>query len=299
MSYAMALGAVPVPAPQAAAPVIAAPAAPVSRTGTVAADLPCRRCSTNLAGLPVNSHCRECGASVGVSLYGERLKYGDPRWVRGLSRGAALCEWAVLLAVGAIVFGATLTGAAAAWAAHLAAVAAAALQLRAAWLLTAPDPGGQVDVAPAGPRWALRAASAASVAGMALLVFRLEPLRQWLPFVSVLTSVLSLAAPFATLHFVHLLALRVPNLSLARRARAIRWAYCGALAVAVVTLNPLLPPAIAHTRAAAYAAVASLLALSAYGVMYAVLLRRVRRALSIQGDYAHGLRTRAGATAIA
>ena len=295
MSYAMAVGADSVSAPHAASPPPGAPAAPVSRTGTVAADLACRRCSANLAGLPVNAHCRECGASVGVSLYGERLKYGEPHWVRGLARGAGLCEWAVLLAVGATILCATATGAALEWAAHLAAIGAAALQLRAAWLLTAPDPDGQVGVAPYRPRWALRAASAASMAGTALLVFRLAPLRQWLPLVSVLTSVLALAAPFVTLHFVYLLALRVPKPELARRARAIRWAYCGALAVAVVTLNPLLPPAIAHTRAAAYAAIASLVALSAYGVMYARLLHRVRRALSVQGDYAHGLRSRAGA----
>lgn len=296
MGYAMAIGAVPTVAPH-AEPVPAGPAAPVSRTGVVAADLLCRRCSSNLAGLPVTSHCRECGTPVGVSLYGARIKYGEPGWLRGLARGAGRCEWAVLAAVGGIVVGATAGGRAGQWASHVLAVVAAVLQLRGAWLLTAPDPAGQIDVAPPSVRWALRAAAAASLAGTVLLVFHFEPLRRWLAFVSVATSVLALAAPFATLYFVHLLSLRVPDFSLARRARVVRWAYCGALAVAVVTLNPLLPPAIAHTRAAAYAAVASLVALSAYGLMYATLLRRLRRALSVQGDYAEGLAARARAAA--
>jgi hypothetical protein len=232
-----------------------------------------------------------------MSLYGEILKYGDARWVRGLARGARLCEWAVLLAVGATILGATTRGSAGQWIGYIAAVAAGALQLRAAWLLTASDPAGQIAVGSPRVRWAIRAAATASVCGTALLVFRIDPLRQWLPLVSILTAVLALAAPFAALHFIHLLALRVPNHELARRARVMRWAYCGALAVAVVTLNPLLPPAITHLRAAAYAAVASLVALAAYGVMCGVLLRRVRRALSIQADYAHGLSTRACAAA--
>ena len=273
------------------------PAVEVSRSGTVAADLACRRCSANVAGLPVTSHCRECGAAVGVSLYGELLKYGDARWVRGLARGTGLCEWAVLLAVAATILGGTTRGSAGQWLGHLAAVAAGVLQLRAAWLLTASDPAGQILVGSARVRWALRAAATASVGGTALLVFRLDPLRQWLPLVAIVSAVLALAAPFAALNFIHLLALRVPNAALARRARVVRWAYCGALAVAVVTLNPLLPPAITHLRAATYAAVASLVALGAYGVMCAVLLRRVRRALSIQADYAHGLSARARAAA--
>jgi hypothetical protein len=285
----MAIGAFPTVAPHAPP----APAAPVSRTGVVAADLACRRCSSNLAGLPVTSHCRECGTPVGISLYGERLKYGESRWIRGLARGAGRCEWAVVAAVGGVLAGAMAGGSTGQWASHLLTIAAGVLQLRGAWLLTAPDPAGQIDIAPYSVRWSLRAAAAASLAGTVLLVFHLEPLRRWMPLVSVVTSVLALAAPFVTLHFAHLLSLRVPDVSLARRARVVRWAYCGALAVAVVTLNPLLPPAIAHTRAAAYTAVASLVALSAYGLMYALLLRRLRRALSVQGDFAQGLSARA------
>src|SRR3982750_2414283 len=92
------------------APTLGAPLVEISRGGAVAADLPCRRCESNLRGLPVHSHCRQCGACVGVSLYGELLKYGHPEWVRGLARGAGSFAWVVLLTVGAAVAGATIGG---------------------------------------------------------------------------------------------------------------------------------------------------------------------------------------------
>ena len=69
-SYAMpAMAAARAPRPSGAG----TPVVEVSRSGAVAGDLACRRCSANLRGLAVTSVCRECGARVGVSLYGELL----------------------------------------------------------------------------------------------------------------------------------------------------------------------------------------------------------------------------------
>ena len=46
-----------------------------------------------------------------------------------------------------------------------------------------------------------------------------------------------------------------------------------------------------------YATLVALLALAVYGLMHAALLHRLRRALSIQADYAQGLSTRSHAAA--
>lgn len=278
-------------------PAPGAPAVEVSRSGAVAADLPCRRCSANLAGLPVSSHCRGCGAAVGLSLYGELLKYGHPGWVRGLALGTRFCLWGTLLGVAATAGGALTAAAGARWLAPAAALAAGAVFLRGAWLLTATDPAAQVAVASAFARGAARAALLLAAAGAALPLLPAGALRGWDAAASAVAAAAVLAGQVGVLRLLQAVARRVPSAPLARRARIVRWGYCGALAVALATSGPLLPPPLTGSTPAAYAAVAALLALGIYGAMYAVLLNRLRRAVDIQSDYARGLAARARAAA--
>ena len=78
-SYDMASLAAPRGMPRGRGAPDAAPVVEISRSGAIAGDLACRRCRANLRGLAVTSQCRECGARVGVSLYGELLRRAQVR----------------------------------------------------------------------------------------------------------------------------------------------------------------------------------------------------------------------------
>ena len=57
-------------------------------SGSVEGDIPCRKCSYNLRGLPLDGRCPECGTPVGVSVNGELLRYSDPEFIQTLRRGS-------------------------------------------------------------------------------------------------------------------------------------------------------------------------------------------------------------------
>jgi hypothetical protein len=282
------------------APPPGTPVVEVSRGGAVAADLPCRRCGDNLRDLPVHSRCRQCGAFVGLSLYGELLKYGHPRWVRRLSRGAGTAAWGVALTVVAVLADATLGGRAGAWAAGIAGAAAGVTTLIAAWRLTPPDPSGQLEVALPSHRRLIRAGVFAGFLGRlapcAALVAPPTPWTPWLPHAALAAALAGVAAHLLLFDQLRQLALRVPALALAGRTRLLRWGYCGALAaVTVLGLAPVSTGAFA--RLLAHALIVSLLATVAYGAASAAMLSRLRRVLGIQADYAQGIAARTAASA--
>lgn len=288
-------------APQASvAPVPGTPAVEVSRSGAVAADLPCRRCDANLRGLPVHSRCRQCGAFVGVSLYGGLLKYGHPDWVRGLSRGARAELQSVALAVIAALVGATLGGRWGAWATGSADAVAAVAAWLAAWQLTSPDPSGQIEVVLPARRRLIRttltAALAANLAPAAAWIAPLSPWAAWLPAAALAAALAGFAGQMLLFDQLGQLALRVPAAAMARRARLLRWGYCGAIAAnALLAALPARGGGLGTVFA--YSTIVTLLATLAYGVMCVALLSRLRRALAIQADYALGISARSMAPA--
>lgn len=66
-------------------------------------EIPCSRCGYVLAGLKTDGVCPECGAAVRLSVYGDRLEYAAPGWVRGLWVGALAVQLSVGLMVCALV----------------------------------------------------------------------------------------------------------------------------------------------------------------------------------------------------
>ena len=72
------------------------PLPPIPASPVVLADLPCRKCSYNLRTLSIESRCPECGTPVSDSLHSDRLRDGDPRWLKTI-RDGVFCLWITYL----------------------------------------------------------------------------------------------------------------------------------------------------------------------------------------------------------
>ncbi len=80
---------------------------------TVETGVLCLGCQYELAGLPSDSVCPECGMSIARSLMGDTLLHADPQWLKKVYRGFRLIIYSVLVPLffmitvllGVIVFG--------------------------------------------------------------------------------------------------------------------------------------------------------------------------------------------------
>lgn len=209
---------------------------PFDATGTINADVACRKCGYNLRGLKNEGRCPECGTPVGFSTVGDLLRYSDPAWLTILTRGMSYILWgilvSILVAVVTIPLRSELLNA---WLS----IAGGLLGVAGAWLLTEPDPSGLGEDQYATSRKLVRVALVVGLGGELVAA-----LTQTLPIPEALQFVLTLAVGLAGLFgvvgefakFIYLekLARRVPDVSLAERARLLRWGYGLTLAAAVI-----------------------------------------------------------------
>lgn len=221
------------------------PGIAVDSQGSLAEDIPCRRCGYNLRGLAPAGTCPECGTPVGRSLIGDLLRYCDPRWVTQVSEGMSVLMLAVMAAlVGGCVLGIAL-GAANAFSgpvftgqglAHQGLrILVAVLALLGAWRCTLPEPGRPTTERDPRSR---RLAGAFLVAALGLLVFE-AVISQGLPVSarSVLGSVQSGVAAcgyVALLAYAQTLAMRIPDEQLTRQTRTVMWGLGIASGVVIV-----------------------------------------------------------------
>jgi hypothetical protein len=225
------------------------PMAAGAPAGVVPMDVPCRKCGYNLRGLPVEGRCPECGIAVGLSTYGDLLRYSDPTWLAKLRAGATLILWGivvmvvttVLLIVVVAIIGirAAAAGggtAAAATPPHgmqavlisLAGLPGYALLFAGSWFLTEPDPSGLGEDQYGTSRKLIRvtlglgalnyvmgaSAAAASVPARAFVGVQA---------VNFVFQIVSLVGTLAQLQYLKKLAMRVPDDSLAGRAQTLTW----------------------------------------------------------------------------
>ena len=197
----------------------------------------CRKCGYDLRGADPAGRCPECGTAVALSARPDLLRFADPAWVATLARGVRFILWGALVAVvagagGMAAFGDTLLGNIVGWAGGL-------IHFYGAWLLTEPNPSALGRDETLTARKVVRVAFAASLAGdflHNLLVRAALPsfLLVGLPVFDAASSLAEAVGEFAKFRYLALLAGRVPDPALARRARQLGWWFAGCvLAVAL------------------------------------------------------------------
>jgi hypothetical protein len=72
------------------APAAPAPMPVVAAGEALAFDLPCAACTYNLRSLRPEGRCPECGEPVATSVHPDRLVFADRRWLRRIVRGQTL-----------------------------------------------------------------------------------------------------------------------------------------------------------------------------------------------------------------
>ncbi len=225
--------------------------------GRIDADITCRGCGYNLRGQSLSNTCPECGASVEWSTRVDRLAYHDPAWLGSLKRGMLWFIIAIFAAIalsfvnfvvasvlqpaGASPFApqpgqagsppnftqalqSQMGGTAQLAVALIFAIISGVLYIIGVWQLTTPMPGeseGAVSSSRVLFRWGWITATAISIAGQAALMVHL-----WVGMtLSMLTLVPMLIAFFAMFVYLHGLARRVPNRSLASQTRTVMWGF--------------------------------------------------------------------------
>lgn len=291
-------------------PPVPAGSSIVDSAGLVIADLPCRKCSYNVRGLPVASRCPECGAPVGVSVNGDLLRYSEPQWLQNLSKGAAFAFWGVLVSMVATIVGGIIAQVTVPLMAPIATMVGGLVYLYGAWLLTEPDPSGLGEDQYGRARQIIRIALIAGLvgAGVEAINATLAPeptLRIALGIVSVAVGLVGVAGQFATLRYLQRLALRIPDDRLSARAKLVFWGYGLSLAAMIVVGGVMMlviagsgifasgpnSPApgggVVGTLAGAGCAVGiAFLAMLGFGIIFLVLLFQLKRAFAQQAEVA-------------
>jgi hypothetical protein len=283
----------------------------VDSAGVVVADLPCRQCAYNLMAQPVTGRCPECGAPVGVAVHGDLLRYGEPAWLRGLSKGATLAFVGVFAAIFASVAGGVVASFTTPLIAPVAAFAGGLVYVWGAWLLTAPDPSGLGEDKYGRSRQIIRVAllvgALDSIIDAILVAAAPRPdLRLTLQIVSGVVNLVNLVGQFATFWYLRRLVLRIPDPGLAGLARVVFWGYGlslaaivlmgGVFAVAGFASGAFRPGSqapgggvIGVFAAAGCVMGLAFLGVLGFGIVFLVLLYRLRVAFARQAELAEAI----------
>lgn len=269
----------------------------IDASGVISTDLPCRRCSYNLRGLMEEGRCPECGTPIGLSTQGDLLRFASPNWVETLARGIRFILWGIVLVIFGSIGAGVLASITSPILGQIVGFAAGLLSVYGSWLLTEPDPSGlgedQYGTARKIIRFSLIVGLGESVAEIILSTTTLPPSARILfTILGVITALVGLVGQFALLYYLQKLAMRIPDLKLAGRARFLMYAYGISLAVvilagasaAILGLGGASPgsPFMAIVFVAGIAGLAMLV----FGIMWLFLLSRMGKAFRQQAQFA-------------
>jgi MFS family permease len=269
--------------------------------GLVNTDAACRKCSYNVRGLSVTDRCPECGTPVGISIHGDLLRYSDPDWVEKLARGVNLILWGIVAAIVAGIAGTVLAFNFDLWLGQAIAFVGGLVGLVGAWLLTEPDPGTQEPPQTVTSRRIVRFAL---LVGLAQNLLMFAGNRANHPIVerafgmaAIIAGIVGVIGLFAQIYYLEILARRIPDEALARRANNVRWGFGISYGIMVVGgsllgfLSAFMQrgqqsgPGPAFFFFGCITAIAAVVAL-VYAIIYLIMLFRFNRVLRIQADFA-------------
>jgi hypothetical protein len=267
----------------------------------VETDTPCRKCSYNLRTQPIAGRCPECGTPVAISIYGDLLRYSEPRWIKNLSLGATLILVYIFLAIALVILGVVLGalrvlgshGAAATF--QLFTFAASFVGWVGSWLLTERDPSGVGEDQYGNIRKFIRITLLLGVAGSfvssVFKFFAVAPITNASIAVAAgLLGLIGIAGEWAQLQYLSRLALRIPDQPLSGQAQLLKVWLCTFYAIYLV-LGIIEGIAFAIRGSAAFGGifmvggcVAALIGLVLFvlGIMYVLMIDRFRRAFHQQ-----------------
>ncbi len=250
----------------------------------------CIICQKSIAGLHGNGRCGHCGAAIGRSTAGNFLKFAAPAHVRELADGVAWMFWGVLGVLIAIGTGKVLAFGEMAGTALLAVALAGATALTVgAWRLTAPA-HNTLDAAwqlPTRRRIRLLMAFGAGMPLMLLVTSDVGATGTAAIAMAILTILLGaagIAGIALSLLLLGKLALRLPNLILARMARYAMFgvAASAAFALLAASITTLAAGSDSPWVDVGTAAYFGWIAVVGSGAFWMILLTQCRRAFTDQ-----------------
>ncbi|MCG3125283.1 MAG: hypothetical protein CHACPFDD_00100 [Phycisphaerae bacterium] len=208
--------------------------------GSINQDITCKKCGYNLRGLRENGLCPECATPVGRSVTGDLLRFADPAWVGRVAFGLNLIVLGIVITILLGCTGGVLAAmSGSALLSQIAGYVGIVINAVGIWCMTSPDPSGIGEDARVNARRIVRTTMLIHVAGSIAPSLWLHPLSG--QFVTALLALLGFANGIVHLvcewfkfFFYQSLALRVPEPTLARRARFLRYAYAAALGLGII-----------------------------------------------------------------
>lgn len=209
-------------------------------SGAIAHDHQCKRCGYNLRTLREDGRCPECGTPVGLSIRGDLLRFADPDWGESVAKGLKIILWMILVSI--------VINLASTWLFPGKSVVGAILGLLTGmvsfygvWLMTTPDPSGIGEDPNLTARKVVRislvvglAGSGAALVGTATGGIPTTAVSTSVAVAGALAALVNLVGEFATFIFYEKLAMRIPDVAIADRARFLKWAFTIALAIVVL-----------------------------------------------------------------
>lgn len=267
--------------------------------GEIIVDHECKKCGYNLRGLREDGRCPECGTPIGLSTTGDLLRFADPEWVEKVARGLKIILWMILVGLIAGILSAGLGAAIGEEAGTVLMFLVQLISFYGVWLMTEPDPSGIGEDPNINARKLIRITLVVGLLNSPLQ-FALSALDLpttgvvLLGLIMLLVGLVGLVGEFAKFIYYERLANRIPEASLAGRARFLKWAFTITLGLMVVVGSVAAifgATAPAGAPGAGIVVISCLalpagLALLVFGVMTLFLLLRLRKAIAEQARVA-------------